>query len=113
MRDLMNNNMLQAFARNGLQILQWCMLVLLYEADKRGEKLTQDEIRHQLDLPESNRPRLKAQHQVLWFGRYFDLLGKNTDMLNTSVTGLGNSQTKAGSSLRNSRLRRNPKNNRH
>lgn len=56
MRDLMNNNMLQAFARNGLQILQWCMLVLLYEADQRGETLTQDEIRHQLDLPKSDYP---------------------------------------------------------
>ena len=58
MRDLMNNNMLQAFARNGLQILQWCMLVLLHEAE--GEKLTQDEIRHQLDLPASNRPPPKG-----------------------------------------------------
>ena len=54
----MENNMLQAFARNGLQILQWCMLVLLYEAE--GEKLTQDEIRHQLDLPASNRPPPKG-----------------------------------------------------
>ena len=35
MRFLMNDNMLQAFARNGLQTLQWCMLVLLYEADQR------------------------------------------------------------------------------
>lgn len=60
MRDLTNNNILQAFARNGLQILQWCMLVLLYEAHERGEKLTQDEIRHQLDLPESNRPPPKG-----------------------------------------------------
>ena len=58
MRDLMNNNMLQAFARNGLQILQWCMLVLLYEAT--GEKLTQDEIRHRLDLPKSNRSEPKG-----------------------------------------------------
>ena len=49
----MNNNILQAFARNGLQILQWCMLILLYEAE--GEKLTHDEIRHQLKLPESNK----------------------------------------------------------
>ena len=56
MRDLMNNNMLQAFARNGLQILQWCMLVLLYE----GENLTQDEIRQRLELPESNRPPPKG-----------------------------------------------------
>lgn len=52
----MNDNMLQAFAKNGLQILQWCMLVLLYEADKRGENLTQNEIRRQLDLPKSDRP---------------------------------------------------------
>ena len=58
MRDLMSNNMLQAFARNGLQILQWCMLVLLYEA--RGDKLTQEEIRHRLDLPKSNRPPPKG-----------------------------------------------------
>ena len=54
MSDLMNNNMLQAFATNGLQILQWCMLVLLYEAD--GERLTQEEIRQRLGLPTSNRP---------------------------------------------------------
>ena len=50
----MNKNILKAFARNGLQILQWCMLVLLYEAD--GERLTQEEIRQQLDLPTSDRP---------------------------------------------------------
>ena len=54
----MNNNMLQAFARNGLQILQWCMLVLLYEA--REEKLTQDKIRHRLDLPKSDCPPPKG-----------------------------------------------------
>lgn len=52
--------MLQAFARNGLQILQWCMLVLLYEAEKMGKKLTQDDIRHQLDLPKSNLPPPKG-----------------------------------------------------
>ena len=52
----MNDNMLQAFARNGLQILQWCMLVLLYEAEARGETLTQDDIRDRLDLPRSDRP---------------------------------------------------------
>ena len=56
MRDLMNNNMLQAFARNGLQILQWCMLVLLYEAEARGETLTQGVIRDRLDLPKSDHP---------------------------------------------------------
>ena len=50
----MNNNILKAFAKNGLQILQWCMLVLLYEAD--GERLTQEEIRQHLDLPKSNHP---------------------------------------------------------
>ena len=52
----MTHNMLQAFARNGLQVLQWCMLTLLYEAEKRGKKLTQDDIRDQLDLPTSNHP---------------------------------------------------------
>ena len=52
----MNNNMLQAFARNGLQVLQWCMLTVLYEAEKSGKKLTQDDIRNQLDLPTSNHP---------------------------------------------------------
>ena len=113
MRDLINNNMLQAFARNGLQILQWCMLVLLYEAEKRGEELTQDEIRDQLDLPTSNHPLPGGASKMLWFGRYFDLLGKNTVMLNTLITGLGNSQTKAGGSLRSGRLRKNPKDNRH
>ena len=50
----MNSNILKAFARNGLQILQWCMLVLLYEAD--GERLTQEEIRQRLDLPTSDHP---------------------------------------------------------
>ena len=50
----MNNNILKAFAKNGLQILQWSMLVLLYEAN--GEQLTQEEIREQLDLPTSNHP---------------------------------------------------------
>lgn len=50
----MTHNILQAFAKNGLQILQWCMLVLLYEAD--GERLTQEEIRQQLNLPTSDRP---------------------------------------------------------
>lgn len=50
----MNNNILKAFARNGLQILQWCTLVLLYEAD--GERLTQEEIRQRLDLPTSDHP---------------------------------------------------------
>ena len=56
----MNNNILPAFARNGLQILQWCMLTLLYKAEKREEKLTQDEIRHQLGLPKSDRPPPKG-----------------------------------------------------
>ena len=51
----MNNNILKAFAKNGLQILQWCMLVLLYEAD--GERLKQEVIGLQLDLPRSDRSK--------------------------------------------------------
>lgn len=59
----MNNNILQAFAKNGLQILQWCMLVLLYEAD--GERLTQEQIHQQLDLPTSDPPPGGANKNAL------------------------------------------------
>ena len=47
----MNNNILKAFAKNGLEILQWSILLLLYEA--KGQKLKLEEIRKQLDLPMS------------------------------------------------------------
>lgn len=46
----MTHNMLQAFARNGLQILRWCVLVVLY--DKRAEKpMPQGDIHKQLGIP--------------------------------------------------------------
>ena len=48
----MNNNILKAFAKNGLQILQWSILVLLYETE--GQRLKLEEIRECLDLPTSN-----------------------------------------------------------
>ena len=54
----MEKSILKAFARNGLQILQSCMLVLLYEADK--ETLTQEKICQQLDLPRSDRSGAKG-----------------------------------------------------
>lgn len=54
----MNNNMLKAFAKNGLEILQWSILVVLYEADK--EVLTHEEIRERLDLPTSDHPPPKG-----------------------------------------------------
>lgn len=48
----MNKKILREFAKNGLEILQWSILVLLYEAD--GETLKLEEIRECLDLPTSN-----------------------------------------------------------
>ena len=54
----MNNNILRAFAKNGLQILQWSILALLYEAD--GQTLKNKEIRECLDLPTSNHPPPKG-----------------------------------------------------
>ena len=36
----MNNSILKAFAKNGLEILQWSILLLLYE---KGEEVLSDE----------------------------------------------------------------------
>lgn len=48
----MNNSILKAFAKNGLEILQWSILLLLYETDEHTLKL--EDIREPLDLPISN-----------------------------------------------------------
>ena len=45
----MNNSILKAFAKNGLEILQWSILLLLYEA--KGQTLKQKKIQEDLNLP--------------------------------------------------------------
>ena len=46
----MNNSILKAFAKNGLEILQWSILLLLYEKDRL---MKQEEISECLNLPTS------------------------------------------------------------
>lgn len=49
----MNNNVLKAFAKNGLEILQWSILLLLYEAEAKEQTLKLEDIRKSLNLPTS------------------------------------------------------------
>lgn len=49
----MNKKILREFGKNGLEILQWSILLLLYEKDRQ---MTHREIREYLDLPTSNHP---------------------------------------------------------
>ena len=54
----MNNSILKAFAKNGLEILQWSILLLLYEKDR---PMTQKEISEYLDLPTSTSNSKQAE----------------------------------------------------
>ena len=45
----MNKKILRDFAKNGLEILQWSILLLLYETD--GHTLKQKKIQKELNLP--------------------------------------------------------------
>ena len=82
----MNNSVLKAFAKNGLEILQWSILLLLYET--KGHTLTQKKISECLNLstfaPNSERAEGATDYvlvreilkSVQTKGKYVDWLGQ-------------------------------------
>ena len=59
----MNKEILREFAKNGLEILQWSILILLYEAE--GQTLKQNKIQEYLNLPitsDNSNPKSRSKN---------------------------------------------------
>ena len=76
----MNNSILKVFAKNGLEILQWSILLLLYKAEAKGQTLKLEDIRNLLTFLRLKTQSPEVRTKTLLFERYFDLLNLNMNM---------------------------------